>query len=180
MNDQNYQKHSETCFFCKLIDDEKSRDKKLYKKEFYRIVEWTQEYFVILCEKPKISGHLLVVSKHPYNDITEMNEDSDDAVSILKAVVYWSKILKECLRPEKVYVMTMCDHWEPDELPKGQKETTEHLHFQLLPRYKVNRPERGERFLARNEENGFETRPFVLEKIKEHLVAYKKEKGKTA
>lgn len=172
LNNQN-QKHSESCFFCRLTKDKETRD-----KESYRIVEWEEDedYFAILSEKPKINGHLLVVSKHPYNDITEMNADSNDVVSILKAVVYWSKILKECLRPEKVYVMTMCDHWESEEMPKGQKETTEHLHFHLLPRYKINRSERGESFFARREENGFETRPFVLEKIKERLASYKRGK----
>jgi len=172
VNDQDHQ-HSENCFFCRLIRDKESRD-----KESYRIVEWEEDedYFAILPEKPKISGHLLVVSKHPFNDITEMNADSDETLSLLKAVVYWSKILKKCLHAEKVYVMTMCDHWDPEELPKGQKETTEHLHFHLLPRYKTNRPERGEWFFTRKEENGFESRPFVLEKIKAYLTECKRRK----
>lgn len=163
LNGENIEHVTRNCFFCKLIKDKRIRD-----KEWYRIVEWEKDYFVMLSNKPKISGHLLIVSMHPYDDVTGLKVNSSEAASILNAVVKWAKILKECLHAEKVYALTMCDHWNLDELSEN-KETTEHLHFHLLPRYETNRPERGEDFLVRKEECGFESRPFVLEEINKYI-----------
>lgn len=102
-------------------------------------------------------GHTLMVSKEHYSDITKLNLEDPSTNKILKAVVYWAKRLKEVLLAEdehaKVYVMTICEHWDPAELRPGQK-TTEHLHFHLLPRYKEMRTKElaGEKLLSRRED----------------------------
>lgn len=102
-----------------------------------------KHFFALLDRYPKVTGHTLVVSKQHSNDITEASDNEARSLGYILAKM--AKLLKKSLNAEKVYIMTMCEHWEPKEIdPKwkeGQKmpDTTEHLHFHLLPRYREMR-----------------------------------------
>ncbi len=65
---------------------------------------------------PRATGQTIIVSKHHYEDISEMPIDLGTHIII--------KLHKEILGAEKVYMCTICD---------GKRN---HLHFQLLPRLK--------------------------------------------
>jgi len=128
----------ERCVFCDMVDNLEK-----FKKEDKGRSRWIEEsefFFIILDLHPKITGHTLVISKRHANDITELTEN--ESRSLGHVLVKTSKLLKKSLKAGKIYAMTMCEHWEPDEInPKwksGQKKpsTTEHFHFHLLPRYK--------------------------------------------
>ena len=131
---------STKCAFCDW--------KRIKAEEPYRWLEGDEnsDYYVVLARNPKIMGHVLLISKEHYQDITKLDMDNPSTVNILKALVKWTKRIRDELLSDdehgKVYVMTMCEHWEPDEIKLGWKEgdepvsTTEHLHFHLLPRYK--------------------------------------------
>lgn len=122
------------------------KDLDKYKNEDEGRSRWIGEYkhfFVILDLYPKITGHTLIISKRHANDITELTEN--ESRSLGPVLVETAKSLKQSLNASKIYVMTMCEHWEPDEIDpkwkKGQKlpNTSEHFHFQLLPRYEKMR-----------------------------------------
>ncbi len=121
------------CVFCKW--------KNIKSDEPYRWLEDNKNYYVILSRSPRTDGHTLVISKEPLDDITELDQNNASHIEILKTVIKWCHKLKSKLHVDKVYVMTMCDHWEPEEIKNDWKlgdphpETTEHLHIQLLPRY---------------------------------------------
>ncbi len=108
-----------------------------------RWVGENEHFFVILDLHPKVTGHTLIISKRDANDITELTEE--ESRSLGEILVKTTKKLKKSLKAEKVYVMTMCEHWEPKEInsewKRGQKlpNTTEHFHFHLLPRYQEMR-----------------------------------------
>jgi len=71
---------------------------------------------------PRATGQTIIVSKHHYEDISEMPIDL--GTHILKLSHAIIKLHKEILAAEKVYMCTICD---------GKRN---HLHFQLLPRLK--------------------------------------------
>lgn len=128
--------NSDSCKFCRMTRDLKSFKKGKGRKRWITDNEF---FFVILALYPKVTGHTLVISKRHAKDITELN--SDEAKSLGSTLVRMSKLLKDSLNAGKIYGMTMCEHWKPQEIDstwkEGQKEpdTTEHFHFHLLPRY---------------------------------------------
>jgi Diadenosine tetraphosphate (Ap4A) hydrolase and other HIT family hydrolases len=71
---------------------------------------------------PRATGQTIMVSKHHYEDISEMPIDL--GIHILKISNAIIKLHKEILGAEKVYMCTIYD---------GKRN---HLHFQLLPRLK--------------------------------------------
>ena len=126
----------EACIFCKI-----AKDLEKFKEDEGRS-RWIMEnkyFFVILDKHPKVTGHTLIISKRHADDITKLNDD--ESRSLGHILVKTSKLLQESLNAGKIYIMTMCEHWEPEEIDpkwKNGKEmpnTTEHLHFHLLPRY---------------------------------------------
>ena len=165
MSPNNEKSHEDrNCAFCK----------EEIMSEEYRLLEADDYSFVMLDKNPKVSGHILIISKNPHNDITYLQLGSKESKSIMNTIIKWSKVLKlhveetyEKQNPEKprtkddvakVYVMTMCDHWKPEEISTNWKkggchpETTEHLHFYLLPRYIDMRKKEiaGEKFFTRS------------------------------
>lgn len=71
---------------------------------------------------PRNPGHTIVLLKHHYEDISSLPPESNAQVfSVIHKVV---AAIKKVLEAEKVYMCTMCD---------GKRN---HLHFQLIPRYK--------------------------------------------
>jgi histidine triad (HIT) family protein len=134
--------NSESCVFCEKM----TKDLEHFKKGKDGRNRWITEnefFFVILALHPKVTGHALIISKRHAKDVTELNDyESQSLGSIL---VKTSKLLKQSLNAGKIYAMTMCEHWEPEEInPKskhGKKKpnTTEHFHLHLLPRYEEMR-----------------------------------------
>jgi diadenosine tetraphosphate (Ap4A) HIT family hydrolase len=115
-------------------------------------------HIAILARAPKITGHTLIISRNHYDDITDTNLPTREALDILNAVVFWCNRLKSILKKpnvEKVYVMTMCERWTRKER-KG-KPSTEHLHFHLLPRYEGMRTKElaQENLFGRPEDSGW-------------------------
>lgn len=131
-------RRSRDCVFCKI-----ARDQKSFKGKPEGRIRWITEnkhFFAILDLHPKVTGHTLVISKRHSDDITELDENK--VRSLGHILVKTAKLLKESLNAEKIYVMTMCEHWEPEEISPewkaGQDNPifTEHTHFHLLPRYR--------------------------------------------
>ncbi|MBN2797241.1 MAG: HIT family protein [Clostridia bacterium] len=79
----------------------------------------------IIClfeQYPRAVGHTIILTKEHYEDISEMPiELGTHILSVTQKII---NLLKEKLGAEKVYMCTMCD---------GKRN---HLHFQLLPRFK--------------------------------------------
>lgn len=124
------------CLFCEWV-------KKWDKKEDYRLIrnENNEDFFAVLANEPKVFGHTLLISKHPYDSLCHKLVDSKDGKkAILEFLPVLCRAVKEGLHAEVAYVTCMCDHWEKNEL-QG-RHSTEHLHFHILPRYSGN--ERGE------------------------------------
>ncbi len=71
---------------------------------------------------PRATGQTIIVSKHHYEDISEMPIDLGTHILKISGIII--KLHKEILNAEKVYMCTICD---------GKRN---HLHFQLLPRLK--------------------------------------------
>jgi len=110
------------------------------------IREFGSYAFAILDTNPKSFGHALVISTMPYNDITDhLEEESDQRTKVLEAAIQTASNLKNALKAEKIYMMTMCHHYEMWETRDGT--TTEHLHFHLVPYYE-GVSEKGEELLA--------------------------------
>jgi len=57
----------------------------------------------------------------------------NEKLTIFEAAIWIAQRIEDILCAEKVYITSMCDHWEMWETSDGN--TTEHLHFHLIPRY---------------------------------------------
>lgn len=101
----------------------------------------------------KTLGHALVITRSPFNDFTDTIEGKDDGEkqTAFEAAIWVARKIEDILGAEKVYIASMCDHWEIWETNDGN--TTEHLHFHLIPRYKGMRTKEqtGEKLLCRKE-----------------------------
>jgi histidine triad (HIT) family protein len=130
-------KNHEQCVFCRIARDLKNLRKQ--KKLRSRWVMQNKHFFVLLDRHPKVTGHTLIISKRHSDDITQLNVNESRSLSHI--LVKTAKLLKESLGADKIYTMSMCEHWEAKEIDsrwtEGQKSpnTTEHFHVHLLPRY---------------------------------------------
>jgi diadenosine tetraphosphate (Ap4A) HIT family hydrolase len=167
---QKRKRNHENCLFCDWLENWEE----FSRKNDYRLIEDKREkgYFVILSRNPKMAGHTLVISVDPYDDITD--DATDDfkphfpKKHVLEAVVEFSKRIKKKLHAKKVYVTTMCEHYEPEEIK--EKKTTEHLHFHLYPRYE-GAPKGEKLFCLPDKKAGvdWEATPIAMEMIKNKL-----------
>jgi len=101
--------NSETCAFCKIAENLKE-----FKNGKDGKTRWIMEnkYFLVILDKyPKVTGHTLVISKRHAEDITKLTDN--ESRSLASILIKASKMLKESLGAEKVYMMTICEHWEP-------------------------------------------------------------------
>jgi diadenosine tetraphosphate (Ap4A) HIT family hydrolase len=145
------------------------------KKEGYRLVlpsiptetqKEAPDFIVLLDRAPKVLGHTLVICKYPYDDVCDATDKA--LAQIGKIVSTFSRRIKEVLKAEKVYVYSMCDHFEKWELKTPG--TTEHLHFHLLPRYSGN--QKGEALFtlfAKSSGVDWEAAPITLEDLAKRL-----------
>jgi len=96
-----------------------------------------RSWIALLDKFPKVEGDTLVVSKKPYDDIADTMKlpikESYDFFEIVRTI---AGHLREKLKAEKVYVMSICEHWEEREISYTDRKTSEHLHFHLVPRYR--------------------------------------------
>jgi len=76
---------------------------------------------VILEQKPRRSGHTIIIVKPHYDDISEMPIHIAEPLFLLTNKII--SAIKKVLGATKVYFVTMCDGGP------------NHLHFQLIPRY---------------------------------------------
>lgn len=139
-----------------------------------RIIGRGKDWFAVLDQEPKVRGHTLVISRshgaeHP-TDITAIK--SEDIRDFFHGLVTISKRLKKNLRLGrfgKVYVMSMCEHWNDDEV--DGKMHTEHLHFHLLPRYPIMRRKdmAGELLFVRPPSGGFQKARLARKDIGEYF-----------
>lgn len=105
---------------------------------------WNEVCFAIFAKSSKTMGHALVIARTPFNDFTDKIKDEHDENKTIKlneekrttfeAAIWVAQRIEEIFGAEKVYIASMCDHWEIWETSDGN--TTEHLHFHLIPRYK--------------------------------------------
>jgi len=100
----------------------------------YRVIDIEDTYFAVLDHSPKILGHTLVIAQDHYDDILDDQLYNDENaretnMKIFKGALKVARWLKKKLGAKKVYIVTMCEHWEG-------KDGTEHLHFHLIPQYK--------------------------------------------
>lgn len=84
----------------------------VYEDEFFKVV---------LDLYPRMKGHTIVIYKPHREDLSFLSED--ESACVFRMCVKVVKAIKKSLSAKKVYLNTMCD---------GESN---HLHFQLLPRY---------------------------------------------
>jgi diadenosine tetraphosphate (Ap4A) HIT family hydrolase len=128
------------CLFCRFageIDIVTSQvaKRRLQFKGAEKREDWDKNCFAILDRSPKSLGHALVIARFPFNDFTdEMNGKKEEKGKVFEASIWLANRIKEVLKAEKVYITSICEHWEMWETSNGT--TTEHLHFNLIPRYR--------------------------------------------
>jgi len=162
------------CLFCHWISilyDKPVREEE--KKELEnRIVgeDKDKKWFAILARDSKVLGHTLVISRYPFDDFTDKIDGirgEEPKIALFRGAIEVSEKLKRTLFPcgkekeGKVYLVTMCDHYEMWETTGGK--TTEHLHFHLIPRH-PGMDIKAEKLISKEER---EWKPEDLKKIAE-------------
>jgi len=134
------------CLFCNwaaILDNferNKISENELEKEDWYRYqyLGKSKNFFAVLDISPRVKGDTLLIARAHYTDIADpelmkflpVREDLAFIVKILGKL----RKLTEDKEHGKVYMMSMCEHWEDEEI--SDKYSTEHLHFHLLPRHK--------------------------------------------
>jgi diadenosine tetraphosphate (Ap4A) HIT family hydrolase len=107
-----------------------------------------RHFFAVLDRYPRTEGDTLIISRknNPhYTDIADpllvelKPEAREDFFDFLTEIVSALRKMTEDEKHPKVYMMSMCEHWEPKEIKCNH--STEHLHIHLLPRHKKMRIE---------------------------------------
>jgi len=122
----------------------KDRNKKRpWKSQFIKANEY---FFAILSRDCKVEGHTLTISRTHFSDIADpklVNQKNKVKIAFFDIMMEMARILANLTKDEqtpKVYAMSICEHWTPEELDEARKDfSTEHLHFHLLPRIKAMR-----------------------------------------
>jgi hypothetical protein len=126
------------CKFCRWVKE----DLKELKEQGDLLLN-AEDYFIIKADNPRTDGHALIITKKHYSDITAAVNINNFLIGLWA----WTNVMKNMYDLEKVYVVSMCEHFTDEELTEwGVEEITEHLHFHLIPRYEGDK--RGNAFLA--------------------------------
>ena len=80
------------------------------------------DYQCLYVEKPRSNGHIVIVSKKHFKDMTELEDGICESIFVFAKQAM--KCIKEVYGCESVYLCTMCDG------------PMNHFHIQLIPRYK--------------------------------------------
>ena len=159
------EQRNDNCLFCrwaKLLDrlekgeiDEDglaNDDKKWYSIQY---LGKSKHFFAVLDRNPRMRGDTMIISRvstpNHFTDIADPRLGkflpTKEDIKFIGRVIQELKKLTRDKEHGKVYLMSMCEHWESREInpqwKEGQKKpnTTEHLHFHLLPRHKAMRTE---------------------------------------
>ena len=109
-------KKSGVCATCKSLSGED------IFKEDERETLYEDNLFLVKLEKfPRREGHIIIILKPYFEDISYLREDLYN--SVMKISITVINDLKKVLNAHKVYFLTMCD------------EGVTHLHFQLIPNF---------------------------------------------
>ncbi len=123
------------CRFCDWLADWEAWKKTEEGKA--RAICENRSWIALLDKFPKVEGDTLVISRKPYDDIADTLELSiEETYDFFEIVRNITGRMIERLNAEKVYAMSICEHWEEREISYTDKKTSEHLHFHLIPRYK--------------------------------------------
>ena len=104
-----------TCF-------DKQNNHILYGDNSDKIIFENDKFECFLVKNPRSEGHTAISTKKHYKDMMEVDEATCEEIFLLAKKVMNS--LKEVYKAESVYLCTMCDG------------PMNHLHIQLIPRYK--------------------------------------------
>ena len=109
--------NSNICPTCKNF-----QDRFVFPEQTDKILFENDSFLILLEQYPRSLGHTIIIVKPHYEDISHLPENMIKEVYTL--IHMCIKTLKTVLNAEKVYLCTMCD---------GKRN---HLHYQLIPRYK--------------------------------------------
>ena len=143
--------NSDICPTCKNF-----QDGSVFPEHTDKILFENDSFLVLLEQYPRTLGHTIIIVKPHYEDISYLPGNMIEEVYAL--IHKFINILKTVLNAEKVYLCTMCD---------GKRN---HLHYQLIPRYK-DQPIGSKNFVK--------TRGLVIDyqeivkEIKEKLITYR-------
>jgi len=127
-------KNHEHCRFCDWLGNWEQWKKQDEGRA--RVICENRSWVALLDKFPRVEGDTLVVSRKAYNDIADTSELSiEEAYDFFEIVRSVTNCLKEGLGAPKVYIFSICEHWEKNEISYKDKKTSEHLHFHLIPRY---------------------------------------------
>jgi len=125
-------KNHKRCRFCEWIEGGKQW--KSGEEGTARLLYENDNWMACLDQFPKVDGHTLIIFKKPYDDISDVSElSNEEACDFFYIMRHVTSKLKKNLKVPKVYVMSICEHYEVDEIKYPDKKTSEHLHFHLLP-----------------------------------------------
>ena len=127
-------KNHEHCRFCEWLENWEQWKKQ--EEGRARVICENRGWVALLDKFPRVEGDTLVVSRKPYDDIADTFELSiEETYDFFEIVRRVTSCLKEGLGAQKVYIFSMCEHWEEKDIDYKDKKTSEHLHFHLIPRY---------------------------------------------
>jgi diadenosine tetraphosphate (Ap4A) HIT family hydrolase len=143
LNEKKEEHNKRNCLFChwnKALSDVKEEVENWKKELDKRMIDKGNDWFAVLDKSPKVLGHTLVISKYPLDDFTDNIDDLKNVEkhkkNLFEACMKVAKKLKSLFPPNKngkIYIVSMCEHYEMWETGAGF--TTEHLHFHLIPRH---------------------------------------------
>lgn len=127
-------KNHENCRFCDLLGNWEQWKKQTEGSA--RVICENRSWVALLDKFPKVEGDTLVVSRKAYDDIADTSELSiEETCDFFEIVRNVTSCLKEELGAQKVYIFSICEHWDKKDVSYKDKKTSEHLHFHLIPRY---------------------------------------------
>lgn len=109
--------NKEDCIFCKIINNE-IPSYTIYEDDIIK---------VFMDINPISNGHLLIIPKKHYDNITDIDNNTLNHISIIAKGMY--KLLKDKLNVDGMTITQNNDY--------GQD--VKHYHMHLIPRYKENK-----------------------------------------
>jgi diadenosine tetraphosphate (Ap4A) HIT family hydrolase len=169
------------CLFCQWAREleslpvEQLNSKEPWKSQF---LDKSDYFFAVLDIAPRVVGDTMIISrKHSprhYTDIADpsfldcSSEEKRDLFDFLARIAKRLKKITFDQEHPKIYLMSMCEYWKPEEITG--RYFTEHLHFHLLPRNKELRSKEaaGEKLFSRPQ--GEDWTPRILRTIKAMIL----------
>jgi diadenosine tetraphosphate (Ap4A) HIT family hydrolase len=136
------------CLFCKWARELESLQerKELSGEEPWKsqFLDKSDHFFAVLDDAPRVVGDTMIISRthspSHYTDIADpsflkcSDGEKRDLFDFLVKIAAKLKRITFDQEHGKIYLMSMCEYWKPNEIEGSY--STEHLHFHLLPRNK--------------------------------------------